>query len=102
VPNPPRTRAEVDERLREFRPELQGTPAAREAARFLLVRPPLPLPLRAPYAVLATTAVGMLPRWARLPLCLPYLPVAESTAIPLAGHGLIAGLRWATTATAAE
>jgi uncharacterized protein (DUF2236 family) len=95
VPDPPRTRAELAAQLAAYRPELAGTPEAREAARFLLIRPPLPLVARAPYAVLAATAVATLPGWARWPLRLPYLPVAEHTAVRLAGHGLVAGIRWA-------
>jgi hypothetical protein len=56
--------------------------------------PPLPLLARPPYAVLAAAAVASLPPWARWPLRLPYLPVAEATAVRLAGHGLLSGLRW--------
>jgi uncharacterized protein (DUF2236 family) len=97
VPDPPRTRAELAEQLAGYRPELAGTPAAREAARFLLLYPPLPLLARPPYAVLAATAVASLPAWARWPLRLPYLPVAEETAVRLAGHALVAGIRWAMT-----
>ena len=44
-----------------YRPELASTPAAREAARFLLLTPPLPLPARAGYAGLAAAAVALLP-----------------------------------------
>jgi uncharacterized protein (DUF2236 family) len=94
VLDPPRTRAELAERLAAYRPELHGTREARDAARFLLLWPPLPLAMRPPYTVLGATAVAMLPAWARLPLHLPYLPVAEATAIRLAGHGLVRGLRW--------
>jgi uncharacterized protein (DUF2236 family) len=97
VPDPPTTRDELAAQLADYRPELAGTPEAREAARFLLVRPPLPLLARPPYAVLAATAVASLPGWARWPLRLPYLPVAEHTAVRLAGHGLVAGIRWAMT-----
>jgi uncharacterized protein (DUF2236 family) len=95
VADPPRTRAELSEQLAAYRPELAGTREAREAARFLLVHPPLPLVVRPPYAVLAATAVASLPSWARWPLRLPYLPVAEMTAVRFAGHGLVAGIRWA-------
>jgi uncharacterized protein (DUF2236 family) len=97
VINPPRTRAELTDQLAAYRPELVGTPAAREAARFLLLYPPLPLLARPLYAVLAATAVASLPAWARWPLRLPYLPVTEETAVRLAGHGLVAGIRWAMT-----
>ncbi len=98
VAAPPRTQAELRDRLAAYRPELCSTAAAREAARFLLVTPPLPLLARAPYGVLAATAVSMLPAWARLPLRLPYLPPVEATAIRLSGRVLVGGIRWALTA----
>ncbi len=98
VVDPPRSERELAERIEAYRPELRGTPAAREAARFLLVDPPLPLVARAPYGVLAATAVALLPAWARLPLWLPYFPPIEATAIPLAGRVLVGGIRWAMTA----
>jgi uncharacterized protein (DUF2236 family) len=98
VPTPPRTTAELAAQLKDYRPELRSTPEAREAARFLVLRAPLPLMARPPYAVLAATAIAMLPPWARLPLRLPYLPLAEATAIRAAGHGLVRGLRWTMTA----
>jgi hypothetical protein len=63
----------------------------------MLLQPPLPLPVRPPYAVLAAAAVGSLPRWARWPLRLPYLPVAEATVVRLAGEGLVRTIRWAMT-----
>ena len=97
VPDPPRTERQLRERIAAYRPELQGTDAAREAARFLLLTPPLPLPARAPYALLAATSVAMLPAWARLPLWLPYLPPVEATAIRFAGRVLVGGIRWAMT-----
>jgi uncharacterized protein (DUF2236 family) len=95
VVDPPRTEAELRQRINEFRPELRSTPAAREAARFLLVTPPLPLLTRAPYGVIAATSVSMLPPWARLPLRLPYLPPLEATAVRVAGRALVGGIRWA-------
>jgi len=98
VPDPPRTQAELAERLAAYRPELRGTPEARSAARFMLMTPPLPLLARPPYAVLAAAAVASLPAWARWPLRLPYLPVTEATAVRLAGHGLMGGLRWVMSA----
>jgi len=97
VPDPPATEAELHRQLAGYRPELASTAAARDAARFMLLQPPLPLPVRAPYAVLAAAAVGSLPRWARWPLRLPYLPVAEATVVRLAGDGLVRTIRWAMT-----
>ncbi len=95
VPDPPRDRAELARRLAGHRPALRGTAAARDAARFLLLNPPLPLAARGPYAVLAANAVALLPPWARPPLRLPCLPLVERTGVRLAGHGLVGAIRWA-------
>ena len=100
VIDPPRSTAELAECLAGYRPELRGTSQARDAARFILLRPPIPALVRAPYAVLAASAVAMLPRWSRRPLWLPYLPLAESTAVRLAGHTLVGTIRWAMNAPA--
>src|SRR5829696_2133989 len=97
VPDPPLTEKELRERIEAFRPELSGTPAAREAARFLLLTPPLPIAARAPYGLLAATSVSMLPAWARMPLLLPYFPPAEATVIRMAGRAVVGGIRWAMT-----
>jgi uncharacterized protein (DUF2236 family) len=98
VVDPPQTEAELRERIAAFRPELRSTEAARDAARFLLITPPLPLLARGPYGVIAATSVSMLPSWARLPLRLPYFPPVEATAIRAAGRVLVGGIRWAMTA----
>ena len=98
VLDPPRTEADLRSRLAGYRSELSSTEAAREAARFLLITPPLSLLARAPYGVLAASAVSMLPPWARLPLRLPYLPPLEATAIRLSGRVLVSGIRWALSA----
>ena len=95
VLDPPRTEDELRQRISDYRPELSGTAAAREAAKFLLLTPPLPLLAKPPYAVLAATSVAMLPAWARLPLRLPYLPPLEVTAVRVAGRTLVGGIRWA-------
>ena len=98
VPDPPRTEAELAARIVQYRAELAGTAQAREAARFLLLNPPLPLVARAPYGVLAAAAVSLLPGWARRPLYLPRLPVTEAAVVRPAGHALIHAIRWAITA----
>jgi uncharacterized protein (DUF2236 family) len=98
VADPPRTESQLRMRIESFRPELAGTAAAREAARFLLLTPPLPLAARAPYGVLAATSVAMLPGWARIPLLLPYFPPIEATVIRVAGRVVVGGIRWALTA----
>ncbi len=98
VPDPPRTEAELAAAIARYRPELAGTAQAREAARFLLLSPPLPLVARAPYGVLAAAAVSLLPGWARRPLYLPRLPVTEVAVVRPAGQAMIHAIRWATTA----
>lgn len=97
VIDPPETEAELAAQLAAYRPELRGTGEARTAARFLLLRPPLPTVARPPYAILASASVASLPAWTRRPLRLPYLPVAESTVVRAAGKGLVRTLRWITT-----
>ncbi|MGM1060226.1 oxygenase MpaB family protein [Saccharothrix sp. Mg75] len=94
VPDPPTTVAGLDARLAAFRPELRGTREARDAARFLLLTPPLPVPARLPYAAVAAAAAASLPWWSRLPLRLPLLPLTEATAVRLAGHGVTGAIRW--------
>jgi uncharacterized protein (DUF2236 family) len=100
VPDPPRTEAELVDRIAQYRPELAVTSQAREAARFLLLSPPLPLIARGPYWMLAAGAVSLLPGWARQPLRLPRLPVTESLIVRPAGHAMVRTIRWATTAPA--
>ena len=98
VPDPPRTEAELTDRIARYRPELAATAQAREAARFLLVSPPLPAVARAPYGVLSAAAVSLLPGWARRPLRLPRLPVTETVLVRPAGHAMVRAIRWATSA----
>ena len=100
VVDPPRTERELAERIEAFRPELSGTPSARDAARYLLLTPPLPIVARAPYGLLAATSVAMLPAWARMPLLLPYFPPVEATLIRVSGRVVVGGIRWALTAAA--
>ncbi|MFF9839439.1 oxygenase MpaB family protein [Streptomyces sp. NPDC013740] len=95
VAGPPRTAAELAQRIDAFRPELRGTDEARAAARFLLLSPPLPWPARPPYAMLAAAAVALLPPWARGPLKLPLLPRTERWCAAPAGAAVTAALRWA-------
>jgi len=98
VLDPPMTVAGLEAALESYRPELASTPAAREAARFLLLTPPLPLPARAGYAGLAAAAVATLPRWSRVPLRLPWLPVSERLVGLPVGSAATRLIRWAMTA----
>ena len=97
VLDPPRTEDELADRIRAYRPELAATAEAREAARFLLLRPPLPVLARAPYGVLAAAAVSLLPGWARQPLYLPRLPVTETVLVRPAGQAMVHAIHWAIT-----
>lgn len=87
--------ASLERALARYRGELRGTQAARDAARFLLVHPPLPLAARMPYGALAGAGVAMLPRWTRRPLGLPYAPPVEATVVRASGHAMVRAIRWA-------
>jgi uncharacterized protein (DUF2236 family) len=102
VPDPPRTEAELTDRISQYRPELEGTAEARAAARFLLLNPPLPAVARPPYAILAAAATSLLPGWARRPLYLPRLPLTEAAVVRPAGRVVVQGIRWAISPPAAQ
>lgn len=91
VLDPPTTLAGLRATLDAYRPELETTEAAREAARFLLAEPPLPLSARPGYAMLAAGAVADLPAWARSELGLRTLE-ALGRPLGVASAGLV---RWA-------
>ncbi|MFJ9738347.1 oxygenase MpaB family protein [Streptomyces sp. NPDC101166] len=95
VPDPPRSRAALAERLAAYRPELRATAQARDTARFLLLSPPVPLVARLPYGVLAANAVSLLPDWAARELRLPRLPVVDGLCVRPLGHAMTATVRWA-------
>ena len=98
VPEPPRSRADIAERVAAFRPALGSTPAARDAAALLLADPPLSGPARPGYRALAAGAVSLLPSWARAELGLPTLPIIDRlVARPLARQ-VLGTLRWALRA----
>jgi len=95
VPAPPESVRALRDQFRSYRSELKGTREAREVAQYLLVQPPMPLAARPPYLLLGAAAVALLPRWARAPLRLPYLPIAERVAVRPAGEAVTRTLRWA-------
>jgi uncharacterized protein (DUF2236 family) len=98
VPAPPESRRALADQIRAYRGELRGTREARDAARYLLLQPPMHPAARPAYGVLSAAAVALLPRWARLPLRLPWLPVTEALAVRPAGDAITRGLRWAMQA----
>lgn len=67
----PTTVAELDATIASYRPELESTPAAREATRFMLLNPPVPLLARPGYGLIAAGGLALLPAWARRSLRLP-------------------------------
>lgn len=100
--SPPRTVRELEERLDAFRPELRSTEACRDAARFLLLDPPLPLAARPGYGLLAAGAVASLPGWARRELRLPPPFVAwdwPGLRLGAVGAGVV---RWALSEASVE
>jgi uncharacterized protein (DUF2236 family) len=95
VPAPPMSVGALEDQLRRFRPELRGTPEARQVARYLVFDPPLAMTGRPAYAAIAGAAVGLLPVWARVPLRLPWLPVTEQVVVRPAGLAVTRLLGWA-------
>ncbi len=95
VPNPPTTEAELRKQLAEFRSELKSTKEARDAARYLIIQPPLEFPARAAYSLIAAAAVSLLPAWSRFPLRLPYLPLTEYVVAQPLGDVITRTFRWA-------
>jgi uncharacterized protein (DUF2236 family) len=95
VIDPPTSVAGLNATIESYRPELESTPAARDAARFLLLHPPLPWSARPGYGALAGAGVALLPPWARRHLALPALPLADrAIALPLGGAATSV-IRWA-------
>ena len=95
----PTTVAEMREQMQAFRPELAGSPDARDTARYLLFTPPLPLVARPGYGLIAGAAIGTLPGWARRMLRLPPpVPVADRVVGALVGQIATRTMRWAITA----
>ncbi|MFD8738751.1 oxygenase MpaB family protein [Streptomyces sp. NPDC059618] len=95
VLDPPTDRAGLAERLAAYRGEVRSTPEARDAARFLLLNPPVPLVARLPYGVLAANAVSLLPPWAASELRLPRLALVDSVCVRPLGCAFTSAVRWA-------
>ena len=95
VLEPPVSEAELCAQLDDFHPELRGTPEARDAARYLLLQPPLPAAGRPAYGLIAAASVSLMPVWTRWPLRLPWLPMTEATLGRAIGDAVTRTLRWA-------
>jgi uncharacterized protein (DUF2236 family) len=95
VVDPPLSTADLEAALAAYRPELEATEAARDAARFLLVNPPLSLAARPGYALLAGGALATLPTWSRQLLGIPTPPLVDRLVGRPAGQLSSALVRWA-------
>ncbi|MFD5329443.1 oxygenase MpaB family protein [Streptomyces sp. NPDC127092] len=94
VVRPPVTEAALAEALERRRPELAATEESAATARYLLAAPPLPWPVRVPYALLAAAAVDLLPSWTREFLT---VPLKIRLLLPFARRGglaVTALIRW--------
>ena len=91
----PTTEQGVADLLNDFRSELRATPEAKEAARYLLIDPPLPASSKPAYGLIAAAGASLLPLWARKELRIPWLPVSERLAIRPAGDLITKTIRWA-------
>lgn len=94
VVDPPVTEAQLRIELDDFRPELEGTPAARQVARYLLVSPPLPWLARPAYGLIAAGAVASMPGWSRRMLGVPHLRAADALIGRPIGVASTAVVRW--------
>src|SRR5690606_27409718 len=83
----PETVAGLTAAIEGYRPALRATPAALDAAQFLLREPPVPRTLRPGYTALAAAAVESLPPWATDALGLPQRGRVATAAARAAGHG---------------
>jgi uncharacterized protein (DUF2236 family) len=97
VPAPPTSVQGLKDQIQQFRPELCGTTESRDAAKYLLLTPPLELVARVPYSLIAAAAIAILPRWARADLQLPYLPITEQLVVKPIGQLISSTIRWATS-----
>ncbi|WP_228373300.1 oxygenase MpaB family protein [Demequina silvatica] len=93
----PQTVAELRDALDAYRPELEATDAALDAAAFLLREPPVSRAMAVPYAMLASGAVALLPGWARAELGRDRW--RTRTFGPAAAGLVTRGIRWGARST---
>ncbi len=95
----PRSVHELDERLRTYIPELKFGGQAREAIRWLMF-PPNALGAQAAYGVILTSAINLLPSWARRKLWLPpRVPIISDAVVAPGAKTLMSTLDWIMTPT---
>lgn len=96
VPAPPVTVRGLRDQLSAFRGELRSTPESRDAARYLLLQPPLDAASRIPYTLIAAAAIATLPQWARVELRIPPTPLTDRIFSRPLGAAITGTIRWAT------
>ena len=90
----PVTAHELEDALEGYRSELEASPAALDARRFILDEPPVGRTDRPAYELLRCGAVAALPGWARAMLDLPAGPLGSHAAGLRLGRAGVASLRW--------
>jgi len=101
VLDPPMSRLELRSRIQDFRPELRRTEQSADAARFVMLEPPLPLTSRPVYGILAAAAYSSMPLWAQTMVGPPLIGPVEPLAVRPAARALLGVLRWSLAAPAA-
>lgn len=97
VTAPPLSVRGLRDQLLLFRHETRSSPQSRDAARYLLLEPPLDAAARVPYMLIAGAAIATLPAWARAELRIPYLPLADELVTKPVGSLVARAIRWATS-----
>ena len=97
VPAPPMSVRGLRDQLHSFRPELGSSADSRDAAKYLLLQPPLDAVSRIPYSLIAAAAIAILPAWARVELRIPILPLADRIVFRPIGQAVTGTIRWATS-----
>jgi uncharacterized protein (DUF2236 family) len=95
VLDPPDSVAALEATLASYRSELETTGAARDAARFLLVEPPLPAGARLGYWAIAAGGVSLLEPWSRDLLDLPRSDLLARRLLSPIGRASTGTVRWA-------
>jgi len=98
IPAPPTSVQSLRDQIAGFRHELKSTPECRDAAKYLLITPPLDALARIPYSLITASAVAILPIWARVQLQLPWFPLTEKVIVRPVGNLVASTIRWATSA----
>lgn len=94
VVDPPLTVADLHATIETYRPELQGSEAARKVTHFLLDEPPVSGVETIGYRALASAAVRTLQPWAREMLGIWTAPVPDDLMRRLVNRPAVSTVRW--------